>query len=113
MTGSIKRESAVYSYKEQMEEIELRKEIEEKKRKEGKLKKPELTSKQREAMKAQLEKEDKIREKMSGLVALCTPALDLFDAALQGRPVALACEVTSLLQTVYGALQGSLFSTKN
>lgn len=60
----MKRESKAYSFKEQQEEIFLRKEIEEKKIKEGKLKKPELSLKQKEVMVVELEKESKIRNKL-------------------------------------------------
>lgn len=60
----MKRESKAYSYKEQQEEILLRKEIEAKKIKEGKLKKPELSIKQKEAMAIELEKESVIRNKL-------------------------------------------------
>lgn len=65
---NMKRESKVYSYKEQLEEQALRSEIEEKKRREGKLKEPELNPKQKEAMKVQLEKESAIR---SRLILVC------------------------------------------
>lgn len=60
----MKRESKAYSYKEQQEEIMLRKEIEAKKIKEGKLKKPELSAKQKEAISLELEKEATIRNKL-------------------------------------------------
>lgn len=60
----MKRESKAYSYKEQQEEIMLRKEIEAKKIKEGKLKKPELSAKQKEAMAIELEKETTIRNRL-------------------------------------------------
>lgn len=43
----------------------LRRELEEKKRREGKLKEPELNPKQKEAMKAQLEKESTIRSRLT------------------------------------------------
>ncbi|CAG2063309.1 unnamed protein product, partial [Timema podura] len=62
---NMKRESKVYSYKEQLEEIQLRRELEDKKRKQGKLKEPELTVKQKEAMRLQLEKESAIRSKLT------------------------------------------------
>jgi len=61
---NMKRESKAYSFKEQQEEIMLRKEIEAKKIREGKLKKPELTAKQKEAIALELEKEATIRNKL-------------------------------------------------
>lgn len=64
---NMKRESKAYSYKEQQEEIMLRKEIEAKKIKEGKLKKPELSVKQKEAMAIELEKETNIRNKLKNV----------------------------------------------
>jgi len=64
---NMKRESKAYSYKEQQEEIMLRKEIEAKKIREGKLKKPELTPKQKEAIALELEKESTIRNKLKSV----------------------------------------------
>jgi hypothetical protein len=58
----MKRESRVYSYKEQLEEIQLRKELEEKRKLSGK---PMVyNQKQKEAIKVQLVKESAIREKI-------------------------------------------------
>ena len=62
---NMKRESKVYSYKEQLEELQLRRELEERKRKQGKLKEPVLTSKQKELMRLQLEKESGIRARLT------------------------------------------------
>lgn len=64
---NMKRESKAYSFKEQQEEIILRKEIEAKKIKEGKIKKPELSAKQKEAMVIELEKETSIRNKLKSV----------------------------------------------
>jgi hypothetical protein len=50
-----------------MEEMALRKEIEEKKRREGKLTEPKLSPKQKEILDAQLEKEKVIRQKVAKL----------------------------------------------
>jgi len=62
-TKNMKRESRVYSYKEQLEEIQLRKELEEKRKASGK---PTVYSaKQKEAIKLQLTKEAVMREKVS------------------------------------------------
>lgn len=61
----MKRESKVYSYKEQQEELALRRELEEKRRREGKVKEPELTPKQKEALRQQLEKEAAIRDSLT------------------------------------------------
>ena len=60
----MKRESKVYSFKEQQEEMQLRKELEEKKKKAGLIKAPELNEKQKETMRLELEKETAIRTKL-------------------------------------------------
>lgn len=62
---NMKRESKVYTFKEQQEELALRQELEEKKRKQGKGKDPELTQKQKEALRQQLEKESVIRDRLT------------------------------------------------
>lgn len=62
---NMKRESKVYSFKEQQEELQLRRELEEKKRREGKGKEPELTPKQKEAVKLQLDKEAVVRDALT------------------------------------------------
>jgi hypothetical protein len=59
-TQNVARENKAYSYKEQMEEEEMRRDIEKKKAKEGKAKAPELSAKQKEAMAVQLEKEAEV-----------------------------------------------------
>lgn len=61
---NLKRESKAYSYKEQLEELQLRRELEEKKRKEGKIKEPQYTPKQLEAIKNQRMKEQTIRNRL-------------------------------------------------
>jgi len=58
----LKRENKAYSYKEQLEELNLRKELEKQRLISGKV--PQLTSKQKESMKIQLEKEAAIRQKL-------------------------------------------------
>lgn len=64
---NLKRESKAYSYKDQLEELQLRRELEEKRRKEGKTKEVSLTSKQKEAIKAQLAKEDLVRQRLTAV----------------------------------------------
>lgn len=64
---NLKRESKVYSYKEQLEELQLRREIEEKKKKDGKNKKPQYSAKQLEAIKNQKLKEQAIRQKLTSV----------------------------------------------
>lgn len=64
---NMKRESKAYSFKEQQEEMQLRKEIEEKKRKAGLIKEPEMSEKQKEAIKIEMEKESVIRNKVKSV----------------------------------------------
>lgn len=62
---NMKRESKAYSYKEQLEELQLRRELEERKQKDGKNKTPkEYTQKQKDAIKLQTTKENAIRTKL-------------------------------------------------
>lgn len=61
----MKRESKAYSYKEQLEELQLRRELEEKKKRDGKIQKPQYTPKQLEAIKNQKSKEHTIRVRLS------------------------------------------------
>jgi len=101
---NIKRENKAYSYKEQMEEIALRKELEEKKKREGKLKAPELNFKQKEALKAQLEKESVIRENVTNLKKSSDPAMVLLSACIEGKPEVLAADFLVVLPLLYKAI---------
>lgn len=62
---NIRRESKIYSYKEQLEELQLRRELEEKRRKEGKMQTPKYTQKQIEAINNQKAKEQAIKLRLS------------------------------------------------
>ena len=63
---NMKRESKAYSYKEQMEELELKKELSKKKKGKdsGRLDLDGLTPKQKEIVRLELEKEEGIRFKL-------------------------------------------------
>ncbi|XP_066998088.2 stalled ribosome sensor GCN1 [Anabrus simplex] len=87
---NIKRESKVYSYKEQVEELQLRRELEEKRRKEGKIKEPEMTQKQKEALRLQLEKENTIRSRLSQLNKNITCAVSMINAVATGNGAKLS-----------------------
>ncbi|XP_077511063.1 lethal (3) 80Fj [Amblyomma americanum] len=89
---NIKRESKVYSYKEQMEEIELKKELEAKKK--TKVQEPELTKKQKEVLDAQLQKEHVVRLRVRELANSVERAMSLLDAVM-AAPSSTVC--------VYGA----------
>jgi len=75
----MKRESKAYSFKEQQEEIQLRKELEEKKKKAGLIKAPELSEKQKEVMRVELEKEAAIRMKLMKVSPMCVVTKDLYE----------------------------------
>lgn len=84
-TAQLKRESKVYSYKEQLEEIQLRKELEEKRRKEGKAKPVQYTPKQKEAIKAQMDKEEGIRSRLKDLHQSLIKIQKIIDCASKGN----------------------------
>ncbi|XP_014262100.1 eIF-2-alpha kinase activator GCN1 [Cimex lectularius] len=105
---NMKRESKVYSYKEQQEEIALRKELEDKKRKEGKLTEPELTPKQKEMVKIQLEKEAFIRNRLRLAEDKLVKAYNILLAACQGAPMELSLEFPVLIPLIIRGLNSPL-----
>nr|CAD7433309.1 unnamed protein product [Timema monikensis] len=105
---NMKRESKVYSYKEQLEEIQLRRELEDKKRKQGKLKEPELTVKQKEAMRLQLEKESAIRSKLTQLNQKLTCVVSMTRAVARGNGAELSMYFRDLLPFILRDLQSPL-----
>ncbi|GMR42536.1 hypothetical protein PMAYCL1PPCAC_12731 [Pristionchus mayeri] len=73
-----KRENKAYSYKDQMAELQLMKELAEKRRKEGK-----MTPKQKEMMDKELAKEKAIRDELQGLYSSAETALSQLNAMVR------------------------------
>lgn len=105
---SKKRENKVYSYKEQLEEIQLRREIEEKKRKEGTWKPPQLTQKQQEAIRNQTEKERAIKERLYGLNTKILSIVSLVKGVLNGNPSQLQLYFAQLLPCILQVVKSPL-----
>lgn len=105
---SKKRENKVYTYKEQLEEIQLRREIEEKKRKEGKWKPPQLTPKQQEAIKNQTDKEKAIKNKLNMLNDNLMESVSLIHGASSGNPKQLSLYFCQLLTNILRVLKSPL-----
>ena len=78
-----------------MEDIALRREIEEKKKREGKWQEPKLTPKQKEAMNVQLEKESLVRNHVRDTKAFLTPYLYILQACVKGKPKAFSSIIPS------------------
>lgn len=105
---NLKRESKAYSYKEQLEELQLRRELDEKNKREGKVKEVPLSAKQKEAIKAQLAKESAIRERLSALNRRVVMAVRLVEAAGRGAELALCRGARRLLPAALAALRSPL-----
>lgn len=103
-----KRENKTYSYKEQLEEIQLRREIEEKKRKEGTWKPPQLTPKQKEAIKNQTEKEKAIKQRLQTLNETLVSIVSLIKGALAGNGAHLQLHYAELLPKILQVLKSPL-----
>lgn len=103
-----KRENKVYSYKEQLEELQLRREIEEKKRKEGTWKPPQLTPKQKEAIKNQTDKEKAIKQRLQGLNEILASTVSLIKGALNGNGQHLQLHYAELLPRILQVLKSPL-----
>nr|XP_019554630.2 eIF-2-alpha kinase activator GCN1 [Aedes albopictus] len=99
-TAHLKRENKAYSYKEQLEELTLRREIEEKRRKEGKSKPPQLTPKQKEAIEKQTEKEKAIKTRLRELNSIITTLISQIEGAAKGTPRELSLFFPTLLPAI-------------
>lgn len=106
--SQIRRENKAYSYKEQLEELQLKREIEEKKRKEGKTKPPQLTPKQKEAIKNQIEKENAIRLKCSILNEKLSGVISLIECAVKGNTTHFSLFFSKLLPAILRCLKSPL-----
>lgn len=105
---NMKRESKVYSYKEQLEEMQLRRELEEKKRKEGKIKTPQYTPKQLEVIKNQKIKEEKIRNRLTELNVIIVNSTSMIETAIAGNPQELSYYYSNLLPVILDKLTSPL-----
>ncbi|XP_053693190.1 eIF-2-alpha kinase activator GCN1 [Sabethes cyaneus] len=99
-TAHLKRENKAYSYKEQLEELQLRREIEEKRRKEGKSKPPQLTPKQKEAIERQTEKEKAIKARLRELSNIIATLISQIEGAAKGTPGQLSLFFPTLLPAI-------------
>ena len=110
---NVKRENKAYSYKEQMEELALRKELEAKKAKEGKLKAPELTPKQKELKKQLLAKESETRQRIRALDSSCGPSLAMLEAVVDSEePENFAPYLDQVLPILCRAVQSPLIAER-
>lgn len=100
----MKRESKVYSYKDQLEEMQLRRELEEKKRKEGKIKAPQYTPKQLEVIKNQKMKEDKIRKNLTQFNTAIANCVSMIEATVCGNKRDLSYHFNNLLPAILDKL---------
>ncbi|KAL1494916.1 hypothetical protein ABEB36_010427 [Hypothenemus hampei] len=102
---NLKRESKAYSYKEQLEEMQLRRELEEKKKKDGKIK---YTPKQLEAIKNQTIKEDGIRKRLKELHEIIVQTVSLLNAAAKGNALKLSLNYKDVLPLILHNFQSPL-----
>ncbi|KRF82708.1 stalled ribosome sensor GCN1 [Drosophila virilis] len=107
-TIGIKRENKVYSYKEQLEEIQLRREIDEKRQKEGKSKTVKLTQKQQELIKNQTEKEMRIKLRVQNMFDKLMSVICLFKASCTGNEKYIALNFHTLLDDILRATYSPL-----
>ncbi|XP_051176736.1 eIF-2-alpha kinase activator GCN1 [Leptopilina boulardi] len=105
---NMKRESKVYSFKEQQEELQLRRELYEKQKKEGKIKEPKLTPKQEEALKVQFAKETAIRKRLTTLNAKILDVVSLINGLLRGNRTELSLYLKDLLPAILKNLSSPL-----
>ncbi|CAH3879772.1 unnamed protein product [Pieris brassicae] len=105
---NLKRESKAYSYKEQLEELQLRRELEDKRRREGRLKEVPLSAKQKEAVKVQMAKEAAIRDRLTALNGRVVRAVRLVEAVGRGSRACVCSEARRLVPALLHALRSPL-----
>ncbi|KAI1293700.1 eIF-2-alpha kinase activator GCN1 [Halotydeus destructor] len=105
-TKNIKRESG-YSHKEQLAELQLKKEIEEKKKAKGEAE-PQLNKKQLEMKKLQLGREAVTRDRVTKVYEDFSTALQTLYAAIEGNEVAASYEVSTIVPAIIGVLSSPL-----
>ncbi|KAK7073636.1 eIF-2-alpha kinase activator GCN1 [Halocaridina rubra] len=104
---NVKKSSKVYSHKEQLLMLEEKKKDLEKRRKEGTL---EMTPKQKEVYKTQMDKENAVRERVQQLADSVQGAVSLLEAAVVGNVEALSPYFTELIPILTWALTSSIVS---
>ena len=114
-TKHVKKSSKVYSHKEQVLMLEEKKAEIERKKKDGTL---ELTAKQKEVKRVQMEKEDAIRKKVSDIVSDIPDLISLLTAVVDGANPGILSSLGPLVQllvtyfksTVVGPTYARLFA---
>ncbi|KAK0398217.1 hypothetical protein QR680_002482 [Steinernema hermaphroditum] len=102
---NLRRENKAYSYKEQQAEIQLRKELAEKKRAEGK-----LTKQQEKAIENELKRESEIRQNLKSLEQHAQEKLFVLAAAIHANPAGSLKYFSLLYDTINGLLKSQLVS---
>ncbi|XP_008140997.2 eIF-2-alpha kinase activator GCN1 [Eptesicus fuscus] len=103
--ANMKRENKAYSFKEQIIELELKEEI---KKKKGIKEEVQLTSKQKEMLQAQLDKEAQIRRRLQELDGELEAALGLLDTILVKNPSGLTQYIPVLVDSFLPLLKSPL-----
>ncbi|XP_034077743.1 eIF-2-alpha kinase activator GCN1 [Gymnodraco acuticeps] len=103
--GNMKRENKAYSYKEQIIELELQAELNKKK---GIKEELQLSSKQKEMIQAQQDREASIRKRLQLLDSDLQSAVGLLEAALIEKPSEITMELPAVLQVLLPLLPSPL-----
>ncbi|XP_059751043.1 stalled ribosome sensor GCN1 [Balaenoptera ricei] len=103
--ANMKRENKAYSFKEQIIELELKEEI---KKKKGIKEEVQLTSKQKEMLQAQLDKEAQVRRRLQELDNELEAALGLLDTILAKNPSGLTQYIPVLVDSFLPLLKSPL-----
>ncbi|VDN06761.1 unnamed protein product, partial [Thelazia callipaeda] len=103
---NVKRENKAYKYKDQIFETQLKKELAEKRRLEGK-----LTSQQEQAKRLEMNVEQKIREELRVLYVDCKERIQPLISVISGDPFSAAKHTSLLFDFVIPLLRSPLVSS--